>query len=147
MTSFSSEILRILLVDSKPSMTGITKSIRMRSGRSSIALTSPSCPFVASLTRKPKGAKRLTTTARFSHLSSTTNTCLVSPFTPMIGRKSRSGETKSVSFSGSGKENEKVLPWAGILFTVKLPPIKATNLFVIANPSPVPSACRLRSPT
>ena len=57
---------------SKPIITGMTRSMKIISGGDWRACSTASWPFSATLTSKPSGSSRLSSTSRFSRRSSTT---------------------------------------------------------------------------
>src|SRR5882762_4996907 len=67
-------------VASQPSSPGSLRSITIRSGRSVFAQSTPSAPFIATLTSNPARAKRLCSENRLSSLSSTQRILVIAAF-------------------------------------------------------------------
>src|SRR5882762_6864885 len=67
-------------VASQPSSPGSLRSITIRSGRSVFAQSTPSAPFIATLTSNPARDKRLCSENRLSSLSSTQRILVIAAF-------------------------------------------------------------------
>ncbi len=147
-TSFNPPICRKRRSISNPSITGITKSVIIKSGWNSTAFSKPSAPFFASTNSNPIGSSKFTKIERFSHLSSTTKIFRFWPSKPIIVPCCATLEV-SAQFNAKGKSKSKLkmLPFPGSLCTSKLLPIKDTIFWLIAKPNPVPSDCFLLFPT
>ena len=131
---------RMAWIRSKPSRSGITRSVITRSkGRAAWAARASVTP-VALCTSKPTICSRSTRNWTFVLLSSTTR---------MRGRASRRplgiprSEDISTAISGAaaskGSVTLKVVPCPGVLSMEMVPPIMCTSSLTIASPRPAPS--------
>ena len=131
---------RIFSAASKPFITGIMMSIKMRSyvpGADALNFSRPSAPFHAFVTLAPLSSSRNAAISMFTSLSSTSSTC--SPRNTVVSISSSGFSASNAagsSFSGISVMN--VVPTPFSLTTVTVPPMASTSFFTMERPSPVP---------
>src|SRR5471030_2936835 len=134
-------------------MPGRLMSIRITSGRWSLAINTPCCPVISVMTCKSsRRAINCSTSARFAGLSSTYNKVRrATPLdAPLPSRLSARGlpalSASSTGASDAISSNQNSLPMPTVLSTPMLPPISSTSFLVTTRPMPVPSSAPVSCP-